>query len=90
MAIVNVAAIDARFRLCGDEDCGVGLHCRDCETGGRPVAYYAGLYAVYEDDPTVENVTSLFGLLAAADGHERTVHGGEPVDPHDRPDERSG
>lgn len=28
-----------RIRLVGDEDCGVGLECRDCWDGGRPLAY---------------------------------------------------
>ncbi|MEV7013292.1 hypothetical protein [Streptosporangium sp. NPDC051022] len=74
---MNIAAIDARFQLIGDEDCGVGLHCRRCDRGGLPVAYYAGLCDPYDGDPTVESVTAIFGLLAAADRHHRTAHGEE-------------
>lgn len=88
---MNIAAIDARFWLCGDEDGGVGLQCRACDRGGRPIAYYDRDDSFYGDDPEVENVTTIFGLLAAANYHERTVHGGEPVDhSDDRPDEWPG
>lgn len=71
-----MAAIDRRYRLVGDADLGVGLDCRDCDRGGKPVAYYPGLRPAYAGDTGVENVTTIFGLLVAADRHTRTVHGG--------------
>lgn len=64
-----------RYRLVGDEDTGVGLQCDDCWDGGRPIAYYAGIRAAYEDDPAVENVSSIEALLAVRDRHEREQHG---------------
>lgn len=79
MTVPLVAAPDlyARFYLMGDEDCGVALHCRDCWDGGRPIAYYAppGSSPAYTDDPLVEDVTTISGLLTTARRHEREVHG---------------
>ncbi|MCW2915510.1 MAG: hypothetical protein JWN52_3578 [Actinomycetia bacterium] len=65
-----------RYRLVGDEDCGVGIECRDHFDGGRPLAYYSGDASAYADDPEVENVTTISGLLAAAERHEAEVHAG--------------
>lgn len=67
------------YRLSGDEDCGVSLHCRrdGCWDGGRPLAYYdGGNGPIYVDDPAVENVISITALLVVADKHEHDVHGG--------------
>lgn len=33
--------IDALMYLTGDEDCGVGAHCRECDRGGLPIVYYS-------------------------------------------------
>jgi hypothetical protein len=61
--------------LVGDEDCGVGVNCRLCDTGGRPVAWYDG-YGVanpYPDGevPTAHTITE---LVALGNGHLRDVH----------------
>ena len=79
MAVVNIAALDARFWLSGDDEGNVGLRCRTCETGGQPIAYYDRFdpRPLYRDNPAVENVTTIFDLLAAAGRHERTAHEGE-------------
>lgn len=71
----DLAAIDARFYLVGNEDCGVGIGCRDCWDGGRPLAYYdSGDTRAYADDPAVENVSTISGMVAAAARHEREAH----------------
>ncbi len=60
-----------RLRLVGDEDCGVGLECRDCWDGGRPLAYlrsYPG-DTTYQHDPKVSVVDDLAALLAVGRGH---------------------
>jgi hypothetical protein len=73
---LDLAALDSRFYLSGDEDCGVGLGCGDCWDGGRPLAYYdRGGGSPYKDDAFVEDVTTISGLLAVATRHEREVHG---------------
>lgn len=66
-----------RYRLIGDEDCGVGIECNDCFDGGRPLAYYEGVAAYYVDDPKVANVSTITDLLLAAVNHERNAHGAE-------------
>lgn len=74
--IIAPDALDNRFYFVGDEDCGVGLGCRDCWDGGRPLAYYdRNGHSPYKDDPLVEDVTTISGLLAVATRHEREVHG---------------
>lgn len=62
-----------RYRLVGDEDCGVGIECRDHFDGGRPLAYYGDVKA-YKDDPAVENVTTIDRLLLVARIHEIKYH----------------
>lgn len=65
-----------RYRLTGDEDCGVGIECSDHFDGGRPLAYYGGWpKPPYADDPAVQNVSTVPGLLAAALVHEHEMHG---------------
>lgn len=66
-----------RYRLSGDEDCGVGVECNDCFDGGRPLAYYEGVATLYLDDPKVANVSTIPDLLLAAVNHERTAHQAE-------------
>lgn len=64
-----------RYRLVGDEDCGVGLECRDCWDGGRPIAYYAGgVKSPYADDPAVADLATVPSLLAVMVRHEYQVH----------------
>ena len=74
--ILDLTALDSRFYFVGDEDCGVGLGCRDCWDGGRPLAYYdCGGASPYKDDALVEDVTTISGFLSVATRHEREVHG---------------
>lgn len=54
-----------RLRLLGDEDCGVGIHCRDCHEGGRPYGYLGDPYA----DDAVTFVTTVPELLAVGRRH---------------------
>jgi hypothetical protein len=55
-----------RYYLMGDEDAGVGLHCRDCDTGGIPVIYYGYGYP----DPAIPVTQSIEALLSAARQHD--------------------
>lgn len=65
-----------RFYFVGDENCGVGLGCRDCWDGGRPLAYYdRNGGSPYRDDALVDDVTTISGLLTVATRHEHKVHG---------------
>ncbi|MFI0406600.1 hypothetical protein [Actinomadura sp. 3N508] len=66
-----------RFRLEGDENCGVALHCRDCDRGGRPLAYLTGVGGGY-DHPEVEETDTIMGLLTYADVHAWHAHGCPP------------
>lgn len=68
-----------RYRLIGDEDCGVGIECRDHFDGGRPLAYYQG--GGPSPDPLVLNVSTIPGLLTAAEVHEHEMHGPPTVRP---------
>ncbi len=62
-----------RYRLVGDENCGVGIECLDCPDGGRPLGYYdSGLGP--SSDPQVVNVDTIPALLAVAMGHEAAEH----------------
>lgn len=60
-----------RIRLAGDEDCGVGLECRDCWDGGRPLAYLRAWPndPAYADDAKVTVVDGTVDLLAAGRAH---------------------
>ncbi len=64
--------LDAAYWLAGDEDCGVGLHCRTCDRGGSPVAYYPGLTSPYEDRADVATVDTIAALLDAGRQHLTT------------------
>jgi hypothetical protein len=66
------ALLDQRLYLMGDEDSGVGLHCRQCQDGGRPIAYFGGLGA-YED-LQVTTVPSVAALMAEAAKHLTEAH----------------
>lgn len=68
--------LSSHFRLVGDEDCGVGIHCRGCADEGRPLAHYDsnGDRSV---DPLVPNVTTIPALLEAAWRHRADAHSGE-------------
>ncbi|WP_242890785.1 hypothetical protein [Actinomadura litoris] len=66
-----------RFRLAGDENLGVALHCLDCDRGGLPLAYLDGGHGGY-DHPAVENTDSILGLLTHDDIHGWHVHGSRP------------
>jgi hypothetical protein len=63
-----------RYRLIGDENCGVGIECRDHFDGGRPLAYYDSS-GEQSPDPAVQNVATIPGLIAAAEVHEHEMHG---------------
>ena len=74
MAITNVMVLDERFTLSGDEDCGVGLHCRTCETGGLPISYYLGIDKSAYKDTEVIVVQSINALLIAGRTHIARFH----------------
>jgi len=71
--------IERPCHLVGDEECGVGLHCSSCDTGGAPVVWYDG-YGVANPYPETDVPTAhtLAELLALGDHHVRDVHGGAP------------
>lgn len=58
-----------RLRLVGDEDCGVGIECRDrdCWDGGRPLGYLGDDH--YRNDPAVTVVATVPELLAVGRRH---------------------
>jgi hypothetical protein len=65
-----------RYRLIGDENCDVGIECRDHFDGGRPLAFSSSdAKPPYADDLLVQNVSTIPGLLAAAEVHEHEEHG---------------
>lgn len=58
--------------LVGDEDGGVGLGCRLCDRGGKPLAYWPGCCGnPYDDVPTMTTVDQLQHQMRV---HARTVH----------------
>jgi len=63
------------YYLVGDEDCGVGLQCATCNTGGAPVVWYAG-YGVGNPYPEakVPTARTIAELVALGDAHVR-AHG---------------
>lgn len=65
----DLAAFD-RLRLVGDEDAGVGIECRECWDGGRPLGYLGDPYA----DDRVVFVTSVPELLAVGRRHLDEKH----------------
>jgi hypothetical protein len=68
--------IDELFSLCGDEDTGVGLHCRTCDRGGAPVAYLCpqGTRNPWARDADVAEARGIVSLLAVGRTHARMVH----------------
>lgn len=66
------ALLHPRLYLCGDEDGGVALQCRDHFDGGRPLAYMPGLGA-YED-LKVPTVPTIAALIAEAAKHLSAHH----------------
>ena len=65
----DLATFD-RLRLVGDEDAGVGIECRECRDGGRPLGYLGDRYA----DDKVVFVTRVPELLAVGRRHLDEVH----------------
>ncbi len=63
--------IDSVFYLMGDEDGGVGLQCRLCDLGGRPVTYYG--HDPYPS-PEVVSVTTITDFLSAGVAHVVDQH----------------
>ncbi|SET48731.1 hypothetical protein [Nonomuraea wenchangensis] len=66
------ALLHPRLYLCGDEDGGVGLHCRDHFDDGRPLAYLSALAA--HADVKVVTVTSVAALIGEAAKHLQSTH----------------
>jgi len=67
---MDLRELDQAFTLMGgSEDIGVGLHCRTCDLGGAPVAYYVVLADIYDDRPDVVSVGTIAGLLQAGTDH---------------------
>lgn len=67
-------AVFARYRLVGDEETGVALHCRDHHDDGVPLAYWAGITPQWGHLPFVQQVSGLPELLAVAHSHETQAH----------------
>jgi hypothetical protein len=67
---MEFTAVFDRIRLVGDEGCGVGIHCRDCEDGGRPLGYLGDPYA----DDAVIFVKTVPDLLAVGRRHREERH----------------
>jgi hypothetical protein len=76
MATFDMVLLDDKMRLEGDEDCGVGIHCRTCNTGGAPIAYYAGLNQPYPTttEPDTTPVDTITALLEAGEAHASQHH----------------
>jgi hypothetical protein len=66
--------LDDFLRLSGDEDCGVGMICRLCDSG-MPVAYYVGIDDTAYTNSTVVVVRSIVELMGAGINHLRDEHG---------------
>ncbi len=67
-------SIDEVFWLSGDENCGVGLHCRTCDREGLPVAYYQGISTFYVNCEDVVTVHTIVGLIDAGEAHAASCH----------------
>ncbi|HEY3259972.1 MAG TPA: hypothetical protein VGJ95_06825 [Pseudonocardiaceae bacterium] len=67
--------MDEILSLRGDEECGVDMVCRLCDTGGRPVVYYVG-YGVPNPYPVAEvpSASTITELVALGEQHIRDVH----------------
>jgi hypothetical protein len=78
--VPDLTSLDQHLRLVGDEDCGVGVNCRSCDTGGAPVVWYAG-YGLDNPYPEAEVPTAntIGELVDLGLQHVRTLHG-EAVD----------
>lgn len=73
----ELSAADERYWLVGDEDCGVGIQCRVCDTGGAPIAYLGDAAAYAHTGVAV--VQSIKDLLTTADAHGWHLHGWRPI-----------
>lgn len=72
---MTTPSLDANCWLAGDEDGGVGIHCRICDTGGAPIAYL-GWDNTYANVPEVRHVgTSITALIDAGVHHLTIRHG---------------
>lgn len=71
----GIDAIDTRYYLSGGRSGGVGICCRLCWDGGRPLGYYSDdPKPPYTDEPAVKNVTTISDLIGAALTHEGLHH----------------
>jgi hypothetical protein len=73
---IIAAILHPSLHLTGDEDGGVGLHCRDHFDGGRPLAHYERTGSDYPD-PLVARVASIPSLWAEAVKHLEASHKSE-------------
>lgn len=67
------ALLHPRLFLTGDEDGGVGIHCRDHFNIGRPLAYYDHTGMTYPGQ-AVTSVTTIPSLWAEAVKHLDSEH----------------
>lgn len=72
---MSMTGQDGRYYLLGDEDAGVGLFCRDCDTGGIPVIYYGGVHP----DPAIPVTESIDEFFAARSRHDMTHPAAFPI-----------
>lgn len=67
--------LDDWLYLMGDEGCGIGLQCRQCDRGGLPIAYY-----MYPEDRTyaaaddVRVVHAIYDLISEGLTHVSANH----------------
>lgn len=67
--------LDQQYYMMGDEDAGVGLHCKVCDRwrGGQPVAYLTARGDRSYEGTDVMIVYSIAGLLRSASIHTHPV-----------------
>src|SRR5881396_1555535 len=71
---LDAASVDEHCRLSGDEDCGVGVECRTCDTGGQPIAYYEGISPNPYPEAETPTARGFFDLYLLATRHVRDHH----------------
>lgn len=73
--VMDSATVDAHCRMQGDEDGGVGVQCRTCDLGGRPVVYYPGYGSNPYPEAEVPTATGILHLYLLANAHVHQHHG---------------
>lgn len=67
--------VNDRYRLVGDEDCGVSVECAEHWAGGRPIIYYDSPKSCNPyPNGGVAFVHTISRLLEEIDKHEKKFH----------------